>query len=147
MDSPRRIQMGNPSSRGDLLPATGAKSGRGTAIKSICAAPLKLLWHATRPVRRPIVAKFDNYIVHLLGADFRALSDQLSRVSVQVAEANERHANSVRDMNVFVDGLLREVGRLQSQMLALSQICAQGRQTGDPASWYEREPEAFTHSP
>ena len=117
----------------------GAPAVRST-LRLICMAPLRLLWQLTRPIRRPLVARFDRRIVTLMGADFRALSEQMNCLSTQVMQSNERHLNAVREMNVFVEGLVREVARLQSQMLALSQLCAQNlSHERPPASWYEPE--------
>lgn len=117
---------------------------RASAVRStlrfLCVAPLRLLWQLTRPIRRPLVARFDRRIVNLMGADFRALSEQMNCLSTQVMQSNERHLDTVREMNVFVEGLVREVARLQSQMLALSQLCAQNlSKERRPTSWYEPE--------
>ena len=109
-----------------------------STVRFICVAPLRLLWQLTRPIRRPLVARFDRRIVNLMGADFRALSEQMNCLSTQVMQSNERHLNAVREMNVFVEGLVREVARLQAQMLALSQLCAQNlSHERGPTSWYE----------
>ena len=137
---------------GEAMWAEQPRSGgaRASAVRStlrfLCVAPLRLLWQLTRPIRRPLVARFDRRIVDLMGADFRALSEQMNCLSTQVLQSNERHLNTVREMNVFVEGLVREVARLQSQMLALSQLCAQNlSHESEPPSWYE--PEVIADAP
>ncbi len=120
----------------------------GLVLASLWAGVLKVFWRATRSVRRPVVAKLDRHVLQLLHADFQTLSEQLNHLSAQVTEANASHVNAVREMNVFVDGMLREVARLQSQVLTLSQICSQNLPAdARPAPWYDHETEELAHSP
>lgn len=127
-------------------PQPAASSAGLAVLSAIARAPFKLLWRLTRPIRRPMVAKFDDRIVRLVGADFRALSEQVDRLSLQVADANSRHLDAVREMNLFVEGLVREVARMQTQILTLTQLCAQ-QSPGErqPAPW--RDAKQFTRVP
>lgn len=132
--------------------AAGASSaatstGFGETLASLWTTLLRPIWRMTRAVRRPVVAKLDNHVTQLLSPDFRTLFEQLNKLSVQIAEANERQVTTLREMNVFVDGMLREVARLQSQMVSLSQLCSQNlAQDCGPPPWREQDAEEFAHS-
>jgi hypothetical protein len=116
-------------------------------VRSLVFAPLKLVWRLLRPLRRPLVARFDFRIVQLLGDQFQGLSTQMNRLSVQVAQAHDQHLATTRDMNVFVEGLVREIARLQAQLQALSQTYAQVLSAqSQPAPWYAAETNELTTS-
>ena len=116
-------------------------------IRSLVIAPLKLVWRLLRPLRRPLVARFDYRIVQLLGVEFQGLSTQMNRLSVQVAQAQDQQLATIREMNLFVEGLVREIARVQSQVQVLSQTYAQVLSAeGRPAAWYGPESAELTTS-
>lgn len=148
VDLDQKASEGNCRSAADSSPEETSKPGLRVVLSLLWAGALKVFWRAARPVGRPVVAKLDRHFLQLLDADFQTLSEQMNRLSTQVMEANESHVNAVREMNVFVDGMLREVARLQSQVLTLSQICSQNLPAdARPAPWYEREAKELAHSP
>lgn len=116
-------------------------------VRSLVFTPLKLGWRLLRPLRRPLVARFDYRIVQLLGVEFQGLSTQMNRLSVQVAQAQDQQLATIREMNIFVEGLVREIARLQSQVQALSQTYAQVLSAEcRPTPWYGAETNALTTS-
>ena len=77
------------------------------------------------PLRRPVLSRVDQHIARVLRADLNVLSDQLNRFAVQTAEAQQQSLLAIREMNIFIDGLLREMAQLQEQIQTLSLTCSQ----------------------
>ena len=118
-------------------------SGRG--IRSISLAPLKAIWRLLRPIRRPIVSRVDQHIATVLRADLNVLSDQLNKFAVQTAQAQQQSLIAMRETNIFIEGLVREVAQLQEQVQTLSQTCAQLALSAGPfAPWADRDRQATT---
>jgi hypothetical protein len=118
--------------------APPASSGRG--VRSLLFAPLKSLWRLSRPIRQPVVSRFDQHMATVLRADLNVISDQLNRFAVQTAQAQQQSLTAMREMNIFVEGLVREIAQLQEQVQMLSQTCAQlGPASESFAPWAEGE--------
>jgi len=109
-------------------------------IKAPLKAILKPLWRLSAPVRRPLLRKFDEHLAHALAQNLIGPSARLEATHAAVAGALVRLEGSLQvgrhvvehqnaDANLLLDGLVREVARLQLQIEALREAIdeAQGR--------------------
>ena len=113
-------------------------------IRSFALAPLKAVWRLLRPLRQPVVSRVDQHIAAVLRADLNVISDQLNQFAVQTAQAQQQSLIAMREMNLFVEGLVREIAQLQEQVQTLSQACAQlaPAAAGRFAPWTEDDGDA-----
>lgn len=99
-------------------------------IRAIPAALLKPFWRLSGPVRRPLAHKFDGRIHKIVDQSLavalatpnvrlEAICSALGRIeeSVNIGRHTVEHQNS--DANLLLDGMIREVARLQMQIEAL----------------------------
>lgn len=99
-------------------------------VRGIPGAILKPFWRLSGPVRRPLARKFDARIHRIVeqsiavalvepNARLGAACAALGRIeeSVNVGRHVVEHQNS--DANLLLDGMIREVARLQMQIEAL----------------------------
>lgn len=118
-------------------------AGRG--IRSLSAATLKAIWRLLKPIRQPVMSRVDQHIAMVLRADLNVLSDQLNKFAVQTAQAQQQSLIAMRETNIFIEGLVREVAQLQEQVQTLSQTCAQLALSAGPfAPWADRDRQATT---
>lgn len=125
-DQPATLQ-GLQASAGDAcstMPGGDPSSLSGRGIRAISIAPLKAIWRLLKPLGQPVVSRVDQHIAAVLRADLNVLSDQLNKFAVQTAQAQQQSLMAMREMNIFVEGLVREIAQLQEQVQALSQNCA-----------------------
>jgi hypothetical protein len=101
---------------------------------------LKAIWRLLKPIRQPVMSRVDQHIATVLRADLNVLSDQLNKFAVQTAQAQQQSLIAMRETNIFIEGLVREVAQLQEQVQSMSQTCAQlAVSTGPYAPWAERD--------
>jgi len=113
-------------------------SGRG--IRSLTIAPLKAIWRLLKPIRQPVMSRVDQHIATVLRADLNVLSDQLNKFAVQTAQAQQQSLIAMRETNIFIEGLVREVAQLQEQVQTLSQACTQLAVSAGPFTpWADRD--------
>lgn len=94
------------------------------------------MWAKTRPWRARALAQLHAHIVLALAEDFRQVAlraerlaaEQGERLSQQIAAVQahyeEQHQEAMHEMNLFTEGLVREMVRLQAQLEALSPAAA-----------------------
>lgn len=109
----------------DQRPRGPCAATRRRNVRSLALAPLKAAWRLLKPIREPLVVRFDRHIAGVLHADVSVLSDQFDQFAAQTAEAQQQSLAAMRETNLFVDGLVREIAQLQEQVQTLSQTCAQ----------------------
>ncbi|HUY90535.1 MAG TPA: hypothetical protein VMV10_17490 [Pirellulales bacterium] len=95
------------------------------SFRSLSLSPLKAAWRLFKPIREPLVVRFDRHVAGVLHADLSVLSAQFAQFAAQTAEAQQQSLAAMRETNIFVDGLVREIAQLQEQVQTLSQTCAQ----------------------
>ncbi|HVW39601.1 MAG TPA: hypothetical protein VHB99_19925 [Pirellulales bacterium] len=100
-------------------PLPRAKGG----LRSLSVAPLKAIWRLLKPLRQPFMSRVDQHIATVLRADLNVLSDQLNKFAVQTAQAQQQSLIAMRETNIFIEGLVREIAQLQEQVQSLSQNC------------------------
>lgn len=111
------------------------------AIEVATKALLRPIWRLSGPVRRPLTRKFDAHlqrIVDLSIANALAANTQkwdataaaLGRIeeSVNVGRHVVEHQNS--DANLLLDGMIREVARLQRQIESLRDAIEEAQSHG-----------------
>lgn len=90
------------------------------------------LWAKTRPWRNRALAQLHAHIVFALAEDFRQVTlraerlaaEQSGRLSQEIAAVQahyeRQHQEAMREMNLFTEGLVREIVRLQAQLEAIA---------------------------
>lgn len=109
-------------------------------MKRVLRAIARRLWRLTDPVRRPLIQRFHGTITRLVAnvVEERAIGPILPRLDLALAslERLEQGVNCARhevnnvygvDTNLALDGLVREVTRLQRQLDALREIVEESR--------------------
>jgi hypothetical protein len=92
-------------------------------MKRFLKSVLKSLWAWTAPVRCPLMHKVDHHLARLVaetvGPYTTRLEGPIERIeaSVNVGRHVVEHQNA--DANLLLDGLVREIARLQMQIEAL----------------------------
>lgn len=105
-------------------PRKAAQSMPRRSVRSLALVPLKSAWRLLKPIRAPLAARFDQRVATVLHAQLSVLSDEIREFAAQTAEAQRQSLAAIRETNLFVDGLVREIAQLQEQVQTLSQICA-----------------------
>jgi hypothetical protein len=97
-------------------------------MKRIIKSIFKVLWRATSPVRRPLMARFDARVSGLIEgavisrmtpAIIQALAvseHRLERIEGTLARADDSVAALAEELDLVLNGMSREVFRLQAQV-------------------------------
>lgn len=117
-------------------------------MKRIIALVCKAMWGMTTPVRRPLMARLDAHVSGLIAGtvnarmmptlvDALAVSGRrLERIEETLAKADRTASDLAEEMDLVLNGLSREVFRLQAQVEALRRAVEQqaDRMTGNGLS-------------
>ncbi len=93
-------------------------------MKRIIRSVAKALWRMSWPARRPFVARLDARVSRLIAGTIEARlitsiaesSARLERIERTIDRADRAAAVMVEEMDVVLNGLTREVFRLQAQV-------------------------------
>lgn len=107
-------------------------------LKALAKAAVRPFWWLTGPVRRPLVRRFEERIARVVEAVVQAHKQEvhvtveppdLSRVEAMVGElaaalgmARQIAEHHAEEANLLMDGLVREVARLQLQLEGLAEL-------------------------
>jgi hypothetical protein len=104
------------------------------------------IWAKTRGLRGRALAQLHAHIVLALADDFRQVAmraerlaaEQSERLSSQIAAVRaryeEQHQEAMGEMNLFTEGLVREIVRLQAQLEAMMPPSADDEPLAEPAA-------------
>lgn len=124
--NPNRLRCGPPPCDWDSpRPCNVAPPAARRSFRSLALTPLKSAWRLIKPIRDPLIARFDRRVATVLHAQLSVLSRQIGEFAAQTAETQRQSLAAMRETNLFVDGLVREIAQLQEQVQALSHACAQ----------------------
>ena len=111
-------------------------------MKRIIKRALKSLWRATLPVRRPLMARFDAKMSELVSNTVNArmmptlvealaiAGHRLERIERTLERADRSAAALGEEMDLVLQGLSREVFRLQVQVEAIQGSLVDGGRVG-----------------
>ncbi len=97
-------------------------------MKRILSKVLRSCWRITGPVRRPLVARFDSRVSRLVSDTVNARmmptlvealassGDRLERIERSIASADRAATNLAEEVDLVLNGLSREIFRLQAQL-------------------------------
>lgn len=95
-------------------------------IETLLKAPARLFWRLARPVRRALMQRLNAHLAHVVAEGLAGPSARLDAVTAALGRIEEsvnvgRHVaeHQSADANLLLDGLVREVARLQMQIEAL----------------------------
>jgi len=116
-------------------------------MKRIFASVSNALWRMTAPVRRPLVTRFDSRVSRLVSG---AINDRvippitealavsgrrLERIEESLERADLTASNMVQEVDMVLNGLSREIFRLQVQVEKLQRsLGEEGRTSGNRLS-------------
>jgi hypothetical protein len=107
-------------------------------MKRFIKRVLKALWRATSPVRRPLMARFDARVSGLIAGTVNARmmptlvealaisGHRLERIEGALARADRSATALAEEIDLVLNGLSREVFRMQVQLDSLRQAVADG---------------------
>jgi|GEM_PF-7069804 len=101
-------------------------------IKRMLKPVARMLWRGTSPIRRPLVRKFNNKVGTLMHEQISSISSMQDRLSRDIHAALEHHRHYheqkarevqpvIQELNLVLDGVVRELTRLQNQVEILHQ--------------------------
>jgi hypothetical protein len=116
-------------------------------MKRIFASVSHALWRMTAPVRRPLMMRFDSRVSRLVSGAINdriippiteALADsgrRLERIEESLGRADLTASNMVEEIDMVLNGLSREIFRLQAQVEKLQRSLGEdGRASGNRLS-------------
>jgi len=116
-------------------------------MKRIVSKVLKSLWRMTSPVRRPLVSRFDAHVSAAVATTLNArmmpelihplvgAMHKLDRIEAALARADLAASTAAEEVDLVLNGISREVFRLQAQVEALHRTVArEAREAGNGLS-------------
>ena len=103
-------------------------------MKRIFRLLAKLIWRMSAPVRRPLLARFDAHVAELIGGTVNARImpelikplaislHRLERIEDSLARADHAASAMAEEVDMVLNGLSREIFRLQSQVEMLQRL-------------------------
>jgi hypothetical protein len=107
-------------------------------LKALAKAAARPFWRLTGPVRRPLARKFDEHVARVVEAALQTHSrdvhvtvdpPDLGRIETMMGElaaalgmARQISEHHAEEANLLMDGLVREVARLQLQLEGLAEL-------------------------
>lgn len=117
-------------------------------VRWIAKKIARAAWNATRPIRRPLRARFDAHVSQLVSDTVNARmmpplaealgrsDDRLGRIERALGSANQAAVDIAEEMDLVLGGLSREVFRLQAQVEEIRARLVADRDAPDAAGHF-----------